>query len=110
MNDKEILIQAAEKVGRTLASNLFGISSAPSQILINYIIKNLADKYDTYLNLLLDKNNNINIKILEDALKAEIKARNGFKIANIKFNEDDVDELIKAYNDIKNTTSNVSNN
>ena len=38
------------------------------------------------------------------------KARNGFKIANIKFNEDDVDELIKAYNDIKNTTSNVSNN
>lgn len=93
MSDKEILIQAAEKFVTDTASKLLGISSLPAQALMKYAVRNAADKYGAVIDLFVDKDCKINTDLLIGALKAEIKARNGFKFMNIKFTCDDVDEF-----------------
>lgn len=38
VSDKEILMQAAEKYAKGIASNFFGLSSLPVQTAVTYII------------------------------------------------------------------------
>lgn len=101
MTDKEILIQAFENYVKGVASNLFGFNSIPSQVAISYVVKNMADKYGNYLDLFTDKEGNINMNILANAAKEEMKIRNGFSIMNIHFSDKDIDELLKIYSDLK---------
>lgn len=60
VSDKEILMQAAEKYAKGIASNFFGLSSLPVQTAVTYVIRNWVDMID----LFVDKNGNINTKIL----------------------------------------------
>lgn len=106
MSDKEILIMSISKYAKNLASDLFHINSLASQALISYVIKNMEDKYGQYLDLFIDKNGNINIELLGNAFKEELKNREGI-IVNIfgkviMFNEKDVDDLINIFKEFKN--------
>ena len=106
MSDKEILIMSISKYAKNLASDLFHINSLASQALISYVIKNMEDKYGRYLDLVIDKNGNINIELLGNAFKEELKNREGI-IVNIfgkviMFNEKDVDDLINIFKEFKN--------
>ena len=106
MSDKEILIMSISKSAKNLASDLFHINSLASQALISYVIKNMEDKYGRYLDLFIDKNGNINIELLGNAFKEELKNREGI-IVNIfgkviMFNEKDVDDLINIFKEFKN--------
>lgn len=38
---------------------------------------------------------------MANALKSELKARGGFTIGSVKFNDSDIDELMSAYNQEK---------
>lgn len=105
MSDKEILIMSISKYAKNLASDLFHINSLASQALISYVIKNMEDKYGQYLDLFIDKNGNINIELLGNAFKEELKNREGI-IVNIfgkviMFNEKDVDDLINIFKEFK---------
>ena len=101
MSDKEILVKAVEQYIKNLASSLFGFNSIPTQAVINYVIKNLNDKYGYLIDLFADKNGNINMNMLGEAVREEIKRRNGFTIGRIKFTDKDVDDFIALYNDSK---------
>lgn len=106
MSDKEILIMSISKYAKNLASDLFHINSLASQALISYVIKNMEDKYGQYIDLFIDKNGNINIELLGNAFKEELKNREGI-IVNIfgkviMFNEKDVDDLINIFKEFKN--------
>lgn len=101
MSDKEILVKAVEQYVKNLASSLFGFNSIPTQAVINYVIKNLNDKYGYLIDLFADKNGNINMNMLGEAVREEIKRRNGFTIGRIKFTDKDVDDFIALYNDSK---------
>lgn len=106
MSDKEILIMSISKYAKNLASDLFHINSLASQALISYVIKNMEDKYGQYVDLFIDKNGNINIELLGNAFKEELKNREGI-IVNIfgkviMFNEKDVDDLINIFKEFKN--------
>ena len=106
MSDKEILIMSISKYAKNLASDLFHINSLASQALISYVIKNMEDKYGRYVDLFIDKNGNINIELLGNAFKEELKNREGI-IVNIfgkviMFNEKDVDDLINIFKEFKN--------
>lgn len=102
VSDKEILIQAAEKYAKGIAKNLFGFNTLPTQTLITYVIRNWVEKHDGIIDLFVDKDNNINVDLLGDAMKSELQANGGFTIGKIRFNEKDVDELFKTFKDIKN--------
>ena len=102
MSDKEILVKAVEQYVKNLASSLFGFNSIPTQAVINYVIKNLNDKYGYLIDLFADKNGNINMNMLGEAVREEIKRRNGFTIGRVKFTDKDVDDFIALYNDSKN--------
>lgn len=102
VSDKEILIQAAEKYAKSIAKNLFGFNTLPTQTLITYVIRNWVEKHDGIIDLFVDKDNNINVDLLGDAMRSELQASGGFTIGKIKFNEKDVDELFKMFKDIKN--------
>lgn len=102
MSDKEILIQAIEKYATDLISKLFGISSLPSQTLIKYAIRNATDKYGSVLDLFVDKNGKINSDLMMSALKAELKNRGGYTFMNIRFTENDVDELATIISKFRN--------
>ena len=97
MSDKEILVKSFEQYVKNLASSLFGFNSIPTQAVINYIIRNIDDKYGYILDIFTDKAGNINIDILGEAVMEEIKRHNGFKIANIKFTDKDIKELIDIF-------------
>ena len=101
MSDKEILVKAVEQYVKNLASSLFGFNSIPTQAVINYVIKNLNDKYGYLVDLFADKNGNINMNMLGEAVREEIKRRNGFTIGRVKFTDKDVDDFIALYNDSK---------
>lgn len=101
MSDKEILVKAVEQYVKNLASSLFGFNSIPTQAVINYVIKNLNDKYGYLIDLFADKNGNINMNMLGEAVREEIKRRNGFTIGRVKFTDKDVDDFIALYNDSK---------
>ena len=72
MSDKEILVKAVEQYVKNLASSLFGFNSIPTQAVINYVIKNLNDKYGYLIDLFADKNGNINMNMLGEAVREEI--------------------------------------
>lgn len=105
MSDKEILVQAVNKYAKTLASQLFGINSIAGQTAITYVINNLDSKYGWYLDIFVNKQGNIDMKILGEALKEELKAKNGYVMSlfgrNIKFDHKDIDELISIFHKFK---------
>jgi hypothetical protein len=105
MTDKEILIQSVEKYAADTVGKLFGITSLPAQALIKYAVRNAADKYGQVIDLFQDKNGVINIDLLTNALKAEIKNRGGFTFMNVKFTEGDVEELSSIINKLKSSAS-----
>ncbi len=97
VSDKEIFIQALESYVLETVSSLFGLESIATQTLLRYGVRVLADKYGFWLDLFTDKNGSLNIPLLIDAAKSEIKARGGVKICNIKFTEKDVEEIYNIY-------------
>lgn len=107
MSDKEILILSISKYAKGLASDLFHINSLASQAVINYVIKNMEDKYGQWIDLFIDKNDNINIDLLGNAFKEELKNRSeSGLVVNIfgravVFNDKDVDELINIFKEFK---------
>lgn len=97
MSDKEILIQSFEEYAKGIASSMFGLNSVPMQAVVSYVIKNAVDKYGPILDLFVDKDGNININMLGDAAKEEIKRKGGITVGRIKFTDKDVDELVNTF-------------
>ena len=103
MSDKEIVFQAINKYAKDLASNLFHFNSVASQAVITYVVKNMEDKYGKYL----DVHGNINLELLANAVKAEMKEKSadGFvvNILNkpVRFGEDDVNQLVEIFKTFK---------
>ena len=92
MSDKEILFQAFNKYAKDLASNLFHLNS---------VVKNMEDKYGKYLEIFPP--NNINVDLLGNAAKAEMKDKypDGY-VTNIfgkpvKFNDEDITQLLNLF-------------
>lgn len=85
MSDKEIVFQAINKYAKDLASNLFHFNSVASQAVIT------------------DVHGNINLELLANAVKAEMKEKSadGFvvNILNkpVRFGEDDVNQLVEIF-------------
>lgn len=75
MSDKEIVFQAINKYAKDLASNLFHFNSVASQAVITYVVKNMEDKYGKYLDIFTDVHGNINLELLANAVKAEMKEK-----------------------------------
>lgn len=98
VSDKELFIQSIEEYVCGVAKKLFGISSLPGQTLIKYGIRNLSDKYEFLIDVLIDKHGKLNQELLVDALKSEIRCRGGIRFMGIKFNESDVEEIMDIYN------------
>lgn len=101
VSDKELLIQVVEKYIKSIASTFFGLSTLPAQTVVTYVVRNWVDKHERIIELFIDKEGNINLPLIADALKAELKARGGFVIGKVRFNESDIDELVSAYNQAK---------
>lgn len=102
MKDKELLTQTLESFVLKTTESLFGISSVPAQAFIRYGVKNVIEKYGGFLDFFTDKNGSLNIPLLLEGIKGELRARGGFEVWNIRFTEKDVDELLKIYNELKN--------
>lgn len=101
VSDKELLIQVVEKYIKGIASNFFGFSTLPTQTVITYIVRNWVDKHNGMIDLFVDKDGNINVPLIADSLKSELKVRGGYTVGNIKFSESDVDELLSAFSQAK---------
>lgn len=107
MSDKEIVFQAINKYAKDLASNLFHFNSVASQAVITYVVKNIEDKYGKYLDLFTDVNGNINIDLLANAAKTEMKEKSsdGFVVniigKPVKFGADDIDQLVDLFKKFK---------
>lgn len=105
MTDKEILIQTIHKYVQDLASKLFNLNSIAAKSVITYVLQNVEEKYGKYIDIFVDKEDNINMTLLGNAFKEELKSRNGLVMSvfnkKIKFTEKDVDELINIYNKFK---------
>lgn len=107
MSDKEIVFQAINKYAKDLASNLFHFNSVASQAVITYVVKNMEDKYGKYLDIFTDVHGNINLELLANAVKAEMKEKSadGFvvNILNkpVRFGEDDVNQLVEIFKTFK---------
>ena len=86
MSDKEILVKTFEQYAKNLASTMFGLNSLPTQAVVNYVVKNAVDK-----------NGNINVDMLGEAAREEIKRMGGFTVGRIKFTDKDVDELVNTF-------------
>lgn len=79
VSDKEILMQAAEKYAKDIASNFFGLSTIPVQTAITYVVRNWVDKHNTLIDLFVDVDGNINTKILGDAAKSVLREKRRFQ-------------------------------
>ena len=101
ISDKELLTQSLEKYVTKTVDSLFGISSLPAQTLLRYGVRNVMEKYSTVLDIFTTKEGTINVPLVIDAFKSEIKARGGIQIWNIKFTDRDFDEILEIYNDLK---------
>lgn len=97
VSDKELLIQSLESYTLRTVSNLFGLESMATQTLLRYAIRVLSDKYGFLFDLFTDKSGSMNIPLLIDAAKSEIKARGGVKFWGIKFTERDIEEINDIY-------------
>ena len=58
---------------------------------------NMADKYGFILEMFTTSEGSINVPLMIDAVKSEIKARGGLKIWNIKITENDFEEILNTY-------------
>lgn len=103
MSDKEIVFQAINKYAKDLASNLFHFNSVASQAVITYVVKNMEDKYGKYLDIFTDVHGNINLELLANAVKAEMKEKSAVNILNkpVRFGEDDVNQLVEIFKTFK---------
>lgn len=107
MSDKELLFQTANTYIKNLVNNLFSINSVATDAVITYITNNMYDKYSMYIDLFTDKNGNINITLLNNAIKDVIKNNFDNKIVfsifgkSIKFTSDDLDEFEKIFKNLK---------
>lgn len=78
-----------------------------SQAVITYVVKNMEDKYGKYLDIFTDVHGNINLELLANAVKAEMKEKSadGFvvNILNkpVRFGEDDVNQLVEIFKTFK---------
>lgn len=105
-NNNCCAMQAAENA-KDLASNLFHFNSVASQAVITYVVKNMEDKYGKYLDIFTDVHGNINLELLANAVKAEMKEKSadGFvvNILNkpVRFGEDDVNQLVEIFKTFK---------
>lgn len=91
----------------SVASNLFHLNSVASQAVITYVVKNMEDKYGKYLEIFTDVNGNINVDLLGNAAKAEMKDKypDGY-VTNIfgkpvKFNDEDITQLLNLFKQFK---------
>lgn len=101
------IFQAFNKYAKDLASNLFHLNSVASQAVITYVVKNMEDKYGKYLEIFTDVNGNINVDLLGNAAKAEMKDKypDGY-VTNIfgkpvKFNDEDITQLLNLFKQFK---------
>ena len=103
MSDIDLLLQAANTFIKKIVNDLLGISSIGTDTLITYILNNAKDKYSVYLNILTDKDGNINIDILDKALTDAIKTKGTIQIFGkyIKFTEKDVSDFINMFKQLK---------
>lgn len=75
--------------------------------LYTYVVKNMEDKYGKYLDIFTDVHGNINLELLANAVKAEMKEKSadGFvvNILNkpVRFGEDDVNQLVEIFKTFK---------
>lgn len=97
VSDKELLVQSLESYALRTVSHLFGLESMATQTLIRYAIRVLEDKYGFLLDIFTDKSGSLNIPLLIDAAKSEIKARGGVNFWGIKFTERDIEEINDIY-------------
>ena len=101
VSDRELLIQSLESYVTKTVGSLFGISSLPAQALMKYGVRNMADKYSFILEIFTTSEGSINVPLMIDAVKSEIKARGGIKIWNIKITETDFEEILNTYCELK---------
>ena len=59
------------------------------------------DKYGAILDVFTTKDGIINVPLMIDAVKSEVKARGGLQFWNIKFTDRDFEEILTIYNDLK---------
>ena len=76
---------------------MFGLNSLPTHAVVNYVVKNAVNKYWPIKDLFIDKNGNINVDMLGEAAREEIKRMGGFTVGRIKFTDKDVDELVNTF-------------
>lgn len=106
MTEQEILVQAVDKYIKGVASKLFNINSIAGQAVITYAVNNMYNKYSMYVDPFVDKDGKINLTLLGNAVKEELKNRNKDGIVfnifgkNIKFGEADINELIKIFTEL----------
>lgn len=101
LSDKEILTQSLEKFVTKTVDSLFGISSLPAQTLLRFGVRNLMDKYGGLLDLFTTKEGTINLPLVIDAIRSEVRARGGLQFWNIKITDRDFEEILNLYNELK---------
>ena len=101
VTDKELLVQALETYVTKTVGTLFGITSLPAQALMRYGVRNVADKYGFLLDMFTASDGTINVPLMIDAVKSEVKSRGGVKIWNIKLTESDFEEMLTIYNELR---------
>ena len=101
LSDKEILTQSLEKFVTKTVDSLFGISSLPAQTLLRFGVRNLMDKYGSLLDLFTTKEGTINLPLVIDAIRSEVRARGGLQFWNIKITDRDFEEILNLYNELK---------
>lgn len=95
VSDKEILMQAAEKYAKDIASNFFGLSTIPVQTAITYVVRNWVDKHNALIDLFVDIDGNIKYEDSRRCCKISIERERRFqKLEKVKFTEADVDDFI----------------
>lgn len=101
ISDRELFTQALEDYATKTVGDLFGFKSIAAQTLTRYGVRNMVDKYSDLLGFLTDSSGKMNIDLIMDALKSEVKARGGIKIWNIKLTDSDFTEITSIYNRLK---------
>lgn len=101
VSDRELLIQALESYITKTVGSLFGITSLPAQALMRYGVRNMADKYGFILEMFTNSEGSLNVPLMIDAIKSEIKTRGGLKIWNVKIAEGDFEEILNIYSELQ---------
>lgn len=97
VSDKELFIQSLESYVTKTVASLFGFESIATQAFLRYGVRVMAEKYGFLFDLFTDKTGSLNIPLLADAAKSEIKARGGVEFWNIRFTDKDIEEIYEIY-------------